>query len=93
MRYVLCEARKFPRMRNRSSGAHAHNDADDVDILYKEACINAIIGKPSRALTLLQDALEKHYPAEYASADPDLDSLHNNPEFDSLIKKYSKKEP
>ncbi|MGA7840421.1 MAG: hypothetical protein WCA34_05860, partial [Candidatus Acidiferrales bacterium] len=67
--------------------------ADDVDILYKEACINAIIGKPSRALTLLQDALEKHYPAEYASADPDLDSLHNNPEFDSLIKKYSKKEP
>jgi len=66
---------------------------DDVDILYKEACINALMGKPTRALALLQDALEKHYPAEYASADPDLDSLHNNPEFDRLIKKYSKKEP
>ncbi len=66
---------------------------DDVDILYKEACVNALIGKPSRALELLQNALEKHYSAEYASADLDLESLHNNPEFDKLIKEYSKKAP
>jgi tetratricopeptide (TPR) repeat protein len=42
---------------------------DDVSIIYKEACINALMGKPSRALELLQDALEKHYPAEYASVE------------------------
>ncbi len=30
-------------------------------------------------------------PPDYAANDPDLDSLHNNPEFIKLMKKYSKK--
>jgi len=34
--------------------------------------------------------LADHYPAESAAVDPDLESLHSNPEFAKLIKKYSK---
>jgi serine/threonine-protein kinase len=66
---------------------------NDVNILYNEAQINALTGKPSQALELLQEALEKHYPVESVVADPYLENLHGNAEFDRLIKKYSKKEP
>jgi serine/threonine protein kinase/tetratricopeptide (TPR) repeat protein len=65
---------------------------NDVNILYAEAVVSALAGKSSRAFELLQEALQMHYPAESAAVDPDLNSLHSNPEFDRLIKKYSKKE-
>ena len=65
---------------------------DDVTILYNEAQFNALVGKANQALGLLEQALEKHYPAAFAEADPDMDSLHKSPEFNALIKKYTKKE-
>jgi eukaryotic-like serine/threonine-protein kinase len=68
-------------------------DKKDVNIAYIEVQINALNGKPSQALALLADALEHHFPADYAAADPDLDSLHSKAEFDALIKKYSSKKP
>jgi eukaryotic-like serine/threonine-protein kinase len=66
-------------------------DKKDVSIAYIEVLINALNGKQSQALSLLGDALENHFPAEYAASDPDLNSLHSNPEFARLIRKYSKK--
>ncbi len=66
-------------------------DKKDVDIAYTEVQIAALTGKSSQAVTLLADVLENHYSADYAANDPDLDSLHNNPEFIKLMKKYSKK--
>ncbi len=64
---------------------------DDVNIIYTEAQVNALLGKPSQALASLKEALEKRYPAAYAAVDPDLNSLHNSPGFQSLIKTHSTK--
>jgi hypothetical protein len=44
-------------------------------------------------LQALQQSLEKHYTAESAAADSDLDCLHGNPEFNDLMKKHSAKKP
>ena len=68
-------------------------DKNNVNYVYTEAQVNALVGKPSQALASLQEALEKHYPADFVAADPDLDSLQSNPQFESLIKKYSTKKP
>ena len=45
----------------------------------------------SEALKALQESLEKHYPAESAEQDVELDSLRGNPQFAALIKKYAAK--
>jgi tetratricopeptide (TPR) repeat protein/TolB-like protein len=66
-------------------------DKKDMNIAYTEVQIAALTGKSSQAVTLLADALENHFPADYAANDPDLDTLHDNPEFLKLMKKYSKK--
>jgi tetratricopeptide (TPR) repeat protein/TolB-like protein/predicted Ser/Thr protein kinase len=66
-------------------------DKKDVNLAYTEVQINALNGKPSQALTLLTAVLADHYPAESAAVDPDLESLHSDPEFAKLIKKYSTK--
>ncbi len=61
--------------------------------MYKEAEIDAVLGQSADALRLLREALEKHYPAEFAAGDEDLKNLNGNPEFTSLIKQYSQKKP
>jgi tetratricopeptide (TPR) repeat protein len=68
-------------------------DQKDVTIAYIEVQVNALNGKPSQALELLADVLGHHFPADYAAVDPDLDSLHSNPQFAKLIGKYSTKKP
>lgn len=69
--------------------ARAQND--NINLAFNDAEVEALIGKPSQAVELLQELLEKHYPPDFVAADPDLDNLRGNPEFDRLIKKYSKK--
>ena len=64
-------------------------DKNDINIVYTEAQIGALLGKSNQALDSLREALEKHYPADFAAVDPDLESLHSNPQFQNLIKKYS----
>lgn len=66
-------------------------DQNSVDYIYSEAEVYALLGKPADALKALQDALVKHYPAESAEQDVELDSLRSKPEFETLIKKYSTK--
>jgi eukaryotic-like serine/threonine-protein kinase len=68
-------------------------DKKDVNLAYAEVQINALNGRPGQALTLLAAVLADHFPAEFAAVDPDLESLHSNPEFDKLIKKYATKKP
>jgi eukaryotic-like serine/threonine-protein kinase len=68
-------------------------DKGDLNLIYTDAEINALIGKPNQALELLQEALERHYSAEFAAADPDLSSLQSDPRFEDLVKKYSAKKP
>jgi serine/threonine protein kinase/tetratricopeptide (TPR) repeat protein len=66
-------------------------DKSNVGYIYQEAQIYALLGKTQEALGALLESLDKHYPADAAASDPELDSLHGNPEFDELIKKYSAK--
>ena len=66
-------------------------DKNNIEYIYIAAEIYALSGKSSEALTALQDALEKHYPAEAADQDVELDNLRANPEFSRLIKKYAAK--
>jgi tetratricopeptide (TPR) repeat protein len=66
-------------------------DKNNVDYIYYEAEIDAVLGKSAEALKNLREALEKHYPAEFAAGDEDLKSLSGNPEFTNLIKQYSEK--
>jgi eukaryotic-like serine/threonine-protein kinase len=68
-------------------------DKTNVGYIYDEAKIYTFLGQTKEALKALQDALEKHYPAESAAADSDLDRLRSDPAFNDLIKKYSAKKP
>lgn len=63
-------------------------DKNSVDYIYSEAEVFALLGRTDDALKALKDALEKHYPAESAEQDVELDSLRENPEFAALIKEY-----
>ena len=68
-------------------------DKNNVNYIYYEAQIDALLGRSAEALKLLREAFEKHYPAEFAAGDEDLKNLNGNPEFTSLIKQYSQKKP
>ncbi|MCC9600168.1 protein kinase [Stieleria sp. JC731] len=55
--------------------------------IYQAACIHAVIGRPfnrQRALALLAEAVKNGYPAEKIDTDPDLDSIRDTEEFESI---------
>jgi tetratricopeptide (TPR) repeat protein len=64
-------------------------DKNNVSYIYDEAKVNAILGRSDQALNNLQEALQKHYPAEFAAGDPELENIQTKPEFGALIKRYS----
>ena len=66
-------------------------DKDNIQYIYDQAEINTIAKRIPEALKSLQDALEKHYPAEYAVGDPELGPLQKEPEFQKLMQKYAAK--
>ena len=68
-------------------------DKKNINYIYNQAEIYALLGNKKEALNALQEALEKHYPSEFTAADPDLDSLRSSSVFNELIKKYSAKKP
>jgi serine/threonine protein kinase/tetratricopeptide (TPR) repeat protein/TolB-like protein len=64
---------------------------DDVQLLYSEAQVKTLIGKPDEALKSLKTALEKGYSAQEAWNDPELQKLQALPQFSQLVNQYSKK--
>lgn len=68
-------------------------DKGNVSYIYAQAEISAILGHTADALSCLRQALEKHYPAEYAAGDEDLKNLNGQPEFKSLLKQYATNKP
>lgn len=66
---------------------------NNVDYIYDQAEIDAILNRQDSALKNLREAFEKHYPADYASGDDELENLQNNPQFEALIKQYTAKKP
>jgi len=68
-------------------------DKNNVNYIYNQAEVYALLGQKKEALEAFRESMEKHYPAESAAADPNLDSLRSMPEFNTLIKQYSAKKP
>ncbi|HEV2297844.1 MAG TPA: tetratricopeptide repeat protein [Candidatus Acidoferrales bacterium] len=68
-------------------------DKNNVMYIYFEAEVNAIVGHSSDAIKALRTAFEKHFPAEYAQNDPELNTLQKLPEYISLVNQYAKKNP
>jgi serine/threonine protein kinase/tetratricopeptide (TPR) repeat protein len=66
-------------------------DKTNVSYIYYEAEIDALLGRSTDALKLLREALEKHFPVEFAAGDDDLGNLQKDPRFNELIQKYSEK--
>jgi len=63
---------------------------DDVQLLYSEAQVKTLIGKPEEAMKSLRLALEKGYAAQEAWNDPELQKLQALPQFSQLVKQFTK---
>ena len=68
-------------------------DRNDVDYIYDQAEIDAILNRPDSALKALREAFERHYPVDYASGDQELENLQKNPKFAALVKQFSGNKP
>jgi len=64
-------------------------DPDDVQLLYDEAQVYAVIGKQNEALKSLKEAFHRGYSPGQAQNDPELDKLRALPEFSKLVTEYS----
>ena len=64
---------------------------DDVQLMYSEALVKALVGKPEDAIKPLKLALEKGYPAQEAWNDPELQKLQALPQFSQLVNQFTKK--
>jgi eukaryotic-like serine/threonine-protein kinase len=64
---------------------------DDLQLMYSEAQVKALIGNPEDALKSLRAALTNGYPAQEAWNDPELQKLQALPQFSQLMNQFSKK--
>ena len=64
---------------------------EDVYLVYSEAQVKTLVGKPEDALKPLRLALERGYPAQEAWNDPELQKLRAMPQFSQLVSQFSKK--
>jgi tetratricopeptide (TPR) repeat protein/predicted Ser/Thr protein kinase len=63
---------------------------DNLQLMYSEAEVKTLIGKPEEALKSLRLALEKGYSAQEAGNDPELQKLQALPQFSQLMNQFSK---
>ena len=62
-----------------------------VQLMYSEAQVKTLIGKPEEALKSLRLALEKGYAAQEAWNDPELQKLQALPQFSQLVNEFTRK--
>jgi thioredoxin-like negative regulator of GroEL len=68
----------------------AHNP-DDAHTLYNAACAYAILGRKKEAIETLKKAIEKGYwHPDMIARDADFKVLHDEPEFQAIIKRTLK---
>ncbi len=61
-------------------------DPDDAGVLYNVACLNAVGGRPERALAHLEHAVQNGFGhREWIEHDPDLESLRSHPRYQALL--------
>jgi len=63
---------------------------DDVNVIYDEAVVYVLTGHTPDALKTLREAFQKGLVPNFANSDPQLDSLKNNPEFENLVKEFTR---
>jgi len=64
-------------------------DANDNELMYKEAVVEAIAGQQQDALASLRAAFQKGYPVAQAKNDPELKPLEMNPDFGKLLAEFT----
>ncbi|MBV9404704.1 MAG: tetratricopeptide repeat protein [Acidobacteriaceae bacterium] len=64
-------------------------DAADNQLMYDEAVIKTLGGKPQEALAALRQAFEKGYSVEEAKTDSDLKTLRASPDFQKLLESFA----
>jgi tetratricopeptide (TPR) repeat protein/DNA-binding winged helix-turn-helix (wHTH) protein len=60
-------------------------DPANVQFLYGEAEVQALVGQPDQAVDALREALRQGYPFNEAAADPELSVLQARPAFKQLM--------
>ena len=82
--YATCLWRAGRRQEARDAAARATR-LDPVNGSYNMACYHAVAGDRVEALRYLRRAVEEGTPRAYISGDPDLKSLHGDPEFEAIV--------
>ena len=65
-------------------------DEKDVELMYAEATVAILANKPSDAIRSLRAAFSNGYPVKQAEQDPEFAKLKTTPEFQALVKEFSK---
>jgi serine/threonine protein kinase/tetratricopeptide (TPR) repeat protein len=68
-------------------------DKKNVNYMYDQARINALVGKTKEALKSLHEAIDSQFPCQYAAQDPDLENIRGTEEFKSMMAKCSTSKP
>jgi|GEM_PF-436908 len=80
----------FNRAENFIAKARAIDATNNV-LIYNDAMIKALSGKPAEALKLLGEAIKNGFSVEMVKSDPELATLRTRPEFAKLINDSSRK--
>jgi serine/threonine protein kinase/tetratricopeptide (TPR) repeat protein len=65
-------------------------DSNNVDLIYYQAQAFALSGDKVKAVAALHDAFKKGQPPSIAQAEPDLESLKEDPSFQNLVKEFTR---
>ncbi|MGH9406484.1 MAG: protein kinase domain-containing protein [Terriglobia bacterium] len=65
-------------------------DPGNAAYAYYEAVVEAISGQTNHAMTALQEALQKGFPAMQAASDPELGALTAQPDFKHLVGEFAR---
>lgn len=60
-------------------------DSEDSAVLYNVACLYAVLHRTGEALSCLKRVVRSGWRKEWIKNDPDLNSLHDHPEFQRLL--------
>jgi hypothetical protein len=63
-----------------------------ITVYYNLACIFALEGDKDRALEMLQLSLDAGFANPLIFDDPDLESLHGNPEFEEMAREVRRRQ-
>jgi len=66
-------------------------NANNNVLIYDDAVIQLLSGKPADSLNRLREALQKGFPVEMVRSEPELAALRSMPEFAKLMKDFSRK--